>query len=65
MSNELKPCPFCVRKLIIAGFMQGYEVGHNDTVESCYTDAHERGRDWLDDAEKDGSLEYALTLIEI
>ena len=54
-----------IKKLIIAGYMQGYEAGHNDTVESCYTDAQESGKDWLADAEQDGGLDYTVSLIEI
>ena len=52
-----------IKKLIIAGYMQGYEAGHNDTVESAYTDAQESGKDWLADAEIDGGLEYTVSLI--
>lgn len=39
------------KHLTLAGFINGYEWGHNDTVESCYTDAEERAKDWLDDIE--------------
>jgi hypothetical protein len=52
-----------LKKLIIAGYMQGYEAGHNDTVESAYTDAQQSGKDWLADAEIDGGLEYTVSLI--
>lgn len=52
-----------VKKLIIAGYMCGYESGHNDTVESAYTDAQDSAKDWLADAEKDGGLEYTVSLI--
>ncbi len=48
------------KKLIIAGYIQGYESGHNDTVESQYTDAEESGRDWLLEAIEDGGLGYAF-----
>ena len=50
------------RKLIIVGYMSGYEQGHNDTVESCYTDAEESGKDWLNDALEDRGLEYVLII---
>lgn len=53
-----------VRKLILAGYICGYESGHNDTVESSYTDAQESAKDWLQEAEKDGGLEYIINLIE-
>ena len=43
-------------------FKTGYELGHNDTVESCYTDAEERGRDCLEEIiEGSPNLQYAIT----
>jgi len=54
-----------IRKLILAGFIQGYECGHDDTVESSYTDSEERGFDWLNEAEKDGGLAYTVRQITI
>ena len=45
------------RQLVIAGYINGYEDGHNDTVESAYTDAEESGKDWLNAALLDGALE--------
>ena len=48
------------KKLIIAAFINGYECGHNDTVESNYTDAEDRAKDWLEDAIEDGSLDYTI-----
>jgi len=46
------------RMLVVIGFKNGYETGHNDTVESQYGDALECGVDWLNDATEDGGLEY-------
>ena len=57
LNNEIKA-------LIIAGFINGYEAGHNDTVESAYTDAEERARDWFDDSEEDGSLKYTVEIMQ-
>jgi len=45
------------RRLILVGYKQGYEAGHNDTVESMYGDAEECGKDWLADALEDGTFE--------
>ena len=56
LNNEIKT-------LIIAGFINGYESGHDDTVESAYTDAEERARDWFDDSEEDGSLKYTVEMM--
>ena len=42
-----------IKKLLIDAFSQGYESGHNDTVESAYTDSVERAQDWLNDAVSD------------
>ena len=42
-----------IKKLLIDAFSQGYESGHNDTVESAYTDSVERAQDWLDDTISD------------
>jgi len=44
------------RSLMIIAFKQGYETGHDDTVESAYTDAEQRGKDWLADAIEDGTF---------
>ena len=54
-----------IKKLILAGFIQGYECGHDDTVESGYTDAEERAIDWLNDATKDGGLDYTVEKITV
>ena len=40
-------------KLLVEAFASGYEIGHNDTVESCYADAKEVGEDWLKDASEE------------
>ena len=50
--------------LIIAAYMNGYESGHNDTVESAYTDAYESARDWLMGAIQDGGLKDSLEQVE-
>jgi len=42
--------------LIVAAYASGYERGHNDTVESCYTDADDCAEDWLKDALDDGFI---------
>ena len=39
------------QELILAAYVAGYEAGHNDTVESGYTDARERAEDWLAEAD--------------
>lgn len=44
------------KRLLVEAFRNGYEAGHNDTVESQYTDAEERGKDWLADAMEDGTF---------
>jgi len=44
------------KQLVLAGYINGYERGHNDTVESGYTDAEESAVDWLNDAVEDGGL---------
>ena len=54
-----------LKNLVIAGFINGYEAGHNDTVESAYTDAEERAKDWLDDSVNDESLEYTIESIKL
>lgn len=54
-----------IKKLIIAGFINGYEAGHDDTVESRYPDAQDRGKDWMEEAIHDGGLEYTLSLIDL
>ena len=54
-----------LKNLVIAGFINGYEAGHNDTVESAYTDAEERAKDWLDDNVNDESLEYTIESIKL
>jgi len=36
---------------IIAIYASGYEGGHNDTVESMYTDAGEKCQEYYDDGE--------------
>lgn len=46
------------KALILIGYMQGYEGGHHDTVESQYTDAEDSARDWLADAIADSGLSY-------
>jgi hypothetical protein len=35
------------KKLIIEAYAQGYERGHDDTVEGFYTDSNEAAKDWL------------------
>lgn len=50
--------------LIIAAYMNGYENGHNDTVESAYTDAYESGRDWLIDVIQDGGLQNSFKQVK-
>ncbi len=50
------------KKLVLAGYMSGYESGHHDTVESQYTDAGESAKDWLIDAKDDGGLEYQMEI---
>ncbi len=48
------------KKLVIAGYISGYEQGHNDTVEGGYTDAEESGKDWLNESIDDGGLDYSV-----
>ncbi len=48
------------KKLVIAGYMNGYDQGHHDTVESGYTDPEESGRDWLKDALEDDGLKHSV-----
>ena len=50
--------------MIIAGYSCGYEAGHNDTVDSSYTDSIQSGKDWFDEAIDDGGLEYQTHLID-
>ena len=50
---------------LIDVFKTGYELGHNDTVESCYRDAEERGRDLLDEMIEDlPNLTHAIKCCE-
>ena len=42
---------------LIMAFAEGYEAGHNDTVESAYTDATDRAIDWFVDAKKAGIIQ--------
>lgn len=51
-----------VEKELIDIFALGYECGHNDTVESSYTDAHERGKDSFD--EESEALQAILSLFK-
>jgi len=48
------------KNLVLAGYISGYERGHNDTVESGYTDSEESAKDWLQDALNDSGLEYTV-----
>ena len=50
------------KKLVLAGYISGYERGHNDTVESQYADPGESANDWLTDAIDDGGLEYQMEI---
>jgi len=50
--------------LIIAAYMNGYERGHDDTVESGYSDAYENACDWLTDAIEDGGLGDSFKQVE-
>ena len=43
-----------LRVKLMKAFMDGYEAGHNDTVESAYSDAEDRANDWLDEQEEEG-----------
>lgn len=49
------------KALILCSYENGYERGHNDTVESQYSDPQECAEDWLNDAIEDGGLEYEFT----
>ncbi len=42
--------------LLLKAYIQGYETGHNDTVESCYTDAEQSGIDWIEQAKLEGEI---------
>jgi hypothetical protein len=42
-------CVTTLKKRLIEAFMNGYESGHNDTVESAYSDAEDRANDWHDE----------------
>ena len=48
------------KKLIIVGYINGYEAAHNDTVEGNYCDSEEKANDWLVDATSDNALEYDI-----
>ena len=45
------------KNALMMAFAEGYEAGHNDTVESAYTDATDRAIDWLIDAKKAGIIQ--------
>jgi hypothetical protein len=34
-------------ELLVVGFINGYNQGHNDTVESAYGDSEEIAKDWI------------------
>ena len=51
------------KKLVLAGYIQGYEQGHHDTVESGYTDSEDSAKEWLVGSVKDGGLEYTMRQI--
>ena len=51
------------KSLVLAGYINGYERGHNDTVDSNYTDAEDSAADWLADAIEDGGLEYSIECV--
>ena len=44
------------KSLVIAAYINGYERGHDDTVESCYSDAEASAIEWLEDSLDDGGL---------
>ena len=48
-------------RALLFAFIQGYGAGHNDTVESAYSDPEERALDWMSDAREDGSIKQALS----
>lgn len=56
-----------VISLLIIAYASGYEHGHHDTVEGCFSgdghdEAHdERAREWLDHALYDATFEREVT----
>lgn len=51
------------KKLVLAGFISGYQFGHEDTVDAGYCDPTDRAKDFLSDAIDDGGLEYVIEQI--
>lgn len=70
VSIEKTPTPALARRLLYQifentrpitptpemAFECGYELGHNDTVESSYADPEEKAKDWVKDAIEDGTI---------
>ncbi len=52
------------QQLMSIAYIQGYERGHNDTVESCYTDSEESAKDWLEDPSIEDGIDYLLSQLK-
>lgn len=53
------------KSLILLGYINGYESGHNDTVESAYTDSLESGKIWIVESIEDGGMVDLLTKYDL
>ncbi len=51
--------------LVVAAYMNGYESGHNDTVDSAYSDDFESAVDWLNDAVEGGGLTDSFKKVKV
>ncbi len=53
------------QQFMIIAYKQGYERGHNDTVEGCYADSEESAEDWLEDILTEDDINYLLSQFTI
>jgi len=53
------------KKIYIAAFIDGYEVGHHDTVEEVYSDAYETAQYVLADIVDEDEIEYVISQVEL
>lgn len=59
-----------LKSMLIIAFSTGYENGHHDTVEGCFSgsgdssDHDEMSKDWLEDAVGDGTFSRRLSIDE-
>ena len=49
-------------KMLVIAFAAGYEYGHNDTVEACYSGGDEYAKDVVEEMIKDGTFDRELEL---